>query len=293
MSRHLIVNADDLGMSEAVDRGILEAHARGIVTSATAITTAPTSERGIARALRVAPRLGLGLHVDLSYGRPVLPPRQVPSLVREDGTFVSVTRGLAVPQHWDRHEVRAEVHAQFDRFVALAGRLPDHLDSHQLVGTFSTACRDAMMDLALTHDLPVRAGGRSTLGGLERSLAHRGAWQMMLSPVLSRRLRASRHVREADGRPRSPDVLELSFYGRRATTRRLLRILGALPEGVTELVCHPGYRGDERDAYAYREAELGVLTDSRVAARIVEGDIALTTYAVLKRPTRSASTSSR
>ena len=62
--RYLIVNADDLGASPGVDRGILEAHARGIVTSASLMVDTPWSAEGAARA-RATPALSVGLHIVL------------------------------------------------------------------------------------------------------------------------------------------------------------------------------------------------------------------------------------
>ena len=90
----LIVNADDYAMSPGVSRGILEAHARGVVTSTTALVNTPGAKEALAAARAGAPALGLGLHVNLSFGRPVLPPSAVPSLVGDEGHFFSGARLL-------------------------------------------------------------------------------------------------------------------------------------------------------------------------------------------------------
>ena len=145
--KRLIVNADDLGLSPGVNRGILEAHLRGVVSSSTLMVNMPSALSGAALVRAEAPRLGLGLHLNLSHGRPLLPPEEVPSLVRADGRFVSVSRGLASARCWHPKEVRAELEAQLARFGELTGGLPDHLDSHQLVGSFSSVCREVMLDL--------------------------------------------------------------------------------------------------------------------------------------------------
>ena len=73
VTRCLIVNADDYAMSLGVSRGILEAHARGVVTSTTALVNTPDAAADLAAARAGAPALGLGLHINLSFGRPVLP----------------------------------------------------------------------------------------------------------------------------------------------------------------------------------------------------------------------------
>jgi predicted glycoside hydrolase/deacetylase ChbG (UPF0249 family) len=89
MVASLIVNADDLGIFPGVNRGILEAHLNGIITSTTAMINLPDAEEGIRMVQREAPRLGMGLHFNLSFGAPVTPPEQVPSLIKANGRFCS------------------------------------------------------------------------------------------------------------------------------------------------------------------------------------------------------------
>jgi len=118
----LIVNADDLGYDPEIDRGILEAHARGVVTSATAMVDTPFS----AEALRRAPvTLGLGLHAVLEL-------------------------------QLDVAGAEREIARQIDRFAELRGAPPDHLDSHKHHHA-QPALLEAMTRLALLHGLPVRA----------------------------------------------------------------------------------------------------------------------------------------
>ena len=73
-ARRLIVNADDFGRSPGVNQGVLEAHVRGIVTSATVMVLETSAARGIREAAERAPRLSLGLHfVITGGGRPAVP----------------------------------------------------------------------------------------------------------------------------------------------------------------------------------------------------------------------------
>src|SRR5688572_31067184 len=84
--KRLIVNADDLGRSPGIDRGIVRAHERGIVTSTTLMANAPGAERAAALA-RECPSLDVGVHLVLTYARPLTDPRRIPSLVEPDGSF--------------------------------------------------------------------------------------------------------------------------------------------------------------------------------------------------------------
>ncbi len=116
-TRYLIVNADDYGLTEGIDRGILEAHREGIVTSASLMVYGPDAAQaaGLARDI---PGLGLGLHID--FGEWVL----------RDGEWI-VLRERAAPG--DATAAAAELAAQVARFSELTGTVPDHLDSHQHV----------------------------------------------------------------------------------------------------------------------------------------------------------------
>jgi len=117
VERLLIVNADDFGLTEGVNRGIVDAHAGGIVTSASLMVRARGAEHA-AELARQNPRLGLGLHFDIG------------EWVRRDGTWRAryeyVTEG-------DATSTEAELGAQIARFEELIGKPPDHLDSHQHV----------------------------------------------------------------------------------------------------------------------------------------------------------------
>lgn len=115
--RFLVVNADDFGMSPAVNRGIIEAHEKGIVTSASLLALWPAAEEAAAYAVR-RPELGLGLHIDLGeWAWTGSEWRTVYERVRLD----------------DPSAVAEEVQQQIRRFESLVGRDPTHLDSHQHV----------------------------------------------------------------------------------------------------------------------------------------------------------------
>src|SRR5258705_10492061 len=84
MMRHLVVNADDLGLTVGVNDGIFDAHDHGILTSASLFASAPATSDAIRRA-RSRPSLGVGVHLALVDGTPMLPPHRIPTLVEGDG----------------------------------------------------------------------------------------------------------------------------------------------------------------------------------------------------------------
>ena len=112
--RYLIVNADDFGYSRSINRGILEAHDEGIVTSASLMVERPGAAEGAEEA-RKRPQLDLGLHVEIDRWRVTRLPRQ--GAARSAAAVV--------------RRVDADLQRQIERFRLLVGRDPSHLDSHQ------------------------------------------------------------------------------------------------------------------------------------------------------------------
>jgi chitin disaccharide deacetylase len=131
--KYLIVNADDFGASTGINRGILEVHRRGIVTSTSLMVTTPWSEAAAAALDREAPDLSVGLHADL-------------------------TGSASARSHADVMEAErcaAELERQLARFAALTGRMPTHLDSHRNVHR-DPRLLAAFLDVARRHRLPLR-----------------------------------------------------------------------------------------------------------------------------------------
>ncbi len=131
MIKYLIVNADDFGASMGINRGILEAHQRGIVTSASLMVNMPAAKEA-ALLSRDVPDLSVGLHVNFTNEG-------------ED----------AVVDLADSNACGMELQRQFHQFNELMGRLPTHLDSHQNVHR-RLHLLPHFLDLASQHGLPMR-----------------------------------------------------------------------------------------------------------------------------------------
>jgi predicted glycoside hydrolase/deacetylase ChbG (UPF0249 family) len=117
--RKLIVNADDFGQSAGINQGIIQAHDRGIVTSASLMVHQPAAMEAVALA-RSRPRLSLGLHIDVGEWR------------HESGRWIPVYE--RAPQD-DPSKLGACLIEQIELFSRLTGNEPTHLDSHQHVHT--------------------------------------------------------------------------------------------------------------------------------------------------------------
>jgi predicted glycoside hydrolase/deacetylase ChbG (UPF0249 family) len=217
-ARVLIINADDLGYEPAVTRGILRAMREGVVSSATFMVNTPYSEE----AARQAQGLSLGLHLNLARGEPVSP--GFPKEFLDGGGF-SEARASTLPVE----AVEAEARAQLERLAALLGRPATHVDVHKHL-----------------HLHP------HVLAGLIRAARAAGVPVRSINETMRRELHAQGVATNAH------------FIGEAGaeaywTLERFEAAVAALPaSGVTELMCHPGYRPEAlKSGYsAQREVEL-------------------------------------
>lgn len=243
-ARTLIVNADDFGLTRGVSRGILDAHAKGIVTSTTLIVNRPI-EPALIDELK-ASGLGVGLHMNLTLGAPVASATRVASLVDAEGKFIRDAREAA--KRANRDEARIELGTQIDVFRKIVGEFPTHLDTHHHIGRHEPIL-ELVLEFARAIKVPVRSQDDQVRAAARRL-----------------RLRTPDHFMGESG----PEPCW--------SPERVLEHLAALPGGVTELMTHPGYF-DEDLAYSrygpQRETELAGLTDTRAREAVTREGIRL------------------
>lgn len=265
MTRYLIVNADDFGLSPGVSRGIIQAHREGILTSTTFMVNFPWAGE-TAPLLQEAPGLGVGVHLNLTTGAPVLPPEQVPSLVGDSGEFVrSAWRVLTRIRP---EEARREWAAQVEKGIALLGRTPTHLDTHRYLQAYPPLC-EAMLSVAKEY-------GVRAVRILYPDFVPAGAFRRW-SPMgflVDRALRKSAQMTRESGLAYPDNIVAGDF-----DLNGLLQRLDRVGEGTTEIVSHPG----ENDGFLtrltslreHREVELAALTAPEARRRVEERGIRL------------------
>ena len=137
MERRIIINADDFGLSEGINKGIVQAHTDGVLTSATIMANMPAAGKAVKMARRL-PKLGIGIHLNLSEGGPVSEQADIDCLVNEDGLFTHSASKLAflsLTSNKVRKAIRGELAAQIQWLID-GGIRPTHLDSHKHIHCF-------------------------------------------------------------------------------------------------------------------------------------------------------------
>jgi hopanoid biosynthesis associated protein HpnK len=265
--KRLIVTADDFGLSVPVNEAVERAHCEGILSAASLMVSAPAAEDAVARAHKL-PSLGVGLHLTLLNGRTVLPPDQIPGLVGPDGRFFGDPFRFGVALYASRElrrQAKAEINAQFERFRGTGLRM-DHINAHRHFHLHPVVLQ-SIMDIAprfgkppvrtpLEPFMPSFIAGRShVLSRFFNSLFY-----------FAHTRRMHRRLREA-GIPSNDHLFGFNDSGV-LTEHLLLRLLDHLPDGVSEIYCHPATRsweGEDNLPVSYRpERELEALLSPAV-----------------------------
>ena len=236
--RRLIVNADDFGLSASVNEAVVRAHREGVLTSASLMVNEPGADEAVKLA-KENPRLGIGLHLTLLLGHSALPPERIPDLINARSEFASRPARTGWNYFFQRRlrpQLRAEIHAQFEKFRA-TGLSLDHVNGHLHLHLhpviFSILMEDSQ-ELGLRHL-------RLTRDCLARSLKmSRGQWWYRLSHTaiyawLSRRAHAPLRQRGIQHAQITFGLLQTA----RVDEAYVLKLLPELPTGDSELYSHP------------------------------------------------------
>lgn len=251
MERFLIVNADDFNLTRGVSRGIIKACRDGIVTSTTVLVNLPLASEDV-RTLKKISKISAGLHINLSFGKPVRASRGLGKLLDPEGLF---RKDFTDWNRLSRASLETEMDAQIRRFRKIFGKDPSHLDSHHHIHSDSHVFK-LVLKLSRKYRIPFR-----------------------LVPALSENQRSALK--------RKGIFLADYFYGdmnpkkywRKAA---FIGFLKNLPRGITEIMTHPGYVGAGLKRVSSfiegRRSELNLLCDKKVEAVMSKEKIGLISY---------------
>lgn len=288
--RRLIINADDFGFNQEVTDGIVEAHVNGVVTSTTLMANMPAAEYAAERS-RDLPNLSVGVHLNLTTGKPVSDPSSIPSLIGKDGHFLKMATFMSRANRFklDAADLERELSAQFERCEAL-GIKPTHADSHH----HAVFCMQPFfIKLRLLKKF-----------GIDRIRTQRGWYRYDRAAENQSEVRMASlkfNLRRFPWRT----YYEIQYWicklrGLKSPTERfgfykmignrkmdfvpecVPSLLATMPKGVNELACHPGYLSedplDDPGFRVHRTVELDLMTSAAFKSAISDAGVQLINY---------------
>jgi hopanoid biosynthesis associated protein HpnK len=231
----LIVTADDFGLALEVNEAVEAAHRTGILTAASLMVGAPAAADAVDRARRLR-SLRVGLHIVLTDGHPVSPPGRVPDLVDTSGRFRNDMARASVGIFFDRsvrRQVADEIAAQFEAFVATGLQL-DHVDCHKHWHLHPTIAR-LILDIGQRYGMKamrIPSEPVHVLRLIEQQTSSPLSWLTETCAALLRARVRRRRLLVSDR------VFGLAWSGA-MTESRVAGLLAHLPDGLTEIYCHP------------------------------------------------------
>lgn len=273
--KRVIVTADDFGLSPEVNEAVGLAHEDGVLTCASLMVGAPAAGEAAALA-RSRPGLKVGLHLTLVDGRPVLPARAVPDLVDGSGRF---RPGLVGPgariflSPRARRQAVAECRAQVEAF-AKTGLELDHLNGHNHFHIHPTILEAVLQIAARTRIPAVRVPHQPLLISMPPTAALMAA---VMAPWVARTRSRLRRAGIAVN-----DCLFGLFETGAMVESAWLRLIPLLPDGLTEIYCHPatatvGLLKESMPEYRHA-SELAALRSPRVRAALERAGARLTSF---------------
>jgi chitin disaccharide deacetylase len=284
-TKRLIVNADDFGLTSGVNRAIIEGHTRGAVTSATLMANMSAFDSAV-RLAKEHPSLGVGLHINITQGRPVAEALRVGSLLNDRGEFWGTSGAVfkrLLAGRLKIEEVVVELRAQIEKALNAGLRLT-HVDSHKHTHALPQIC-EAIISTVKDYGINAVRAPR------ERWRFDRGAESFEVIKQSAGAFGISQLCRVSDAKLKRSDMKKPDFFFGVARTGFwtkpwLIDLIERLPAGASELMCHPGYEDAELDVVktrlrASRTNELRLLTDPDVVAKLKENGVELINFSGL------------
>jgi hopanoid biosynthesis associated protein HpnK len=283
VTKQLILNADDFGLTRGVNEGILRAHRDGILTSTTLMANGDAFGHAVELA-KATPSLGVGCHLVLVGGSSVAPPEQIPSLVDSSGRLPSSLAALVarvISGAIRRADIERELRAQIGK-IQRAGLKPTHLDTHKHTHVHPRVL-DALGRVAQEFGIHRI---RKPIERLRDSWSSSGNPKQLVAASAARAATLQFRKLMRKYNLRAPDnFLGLASTGGLDETA-LRRLIDTLSPGQTEIMLHPGIcdadlaRTGSR-LQQQRESEMQALLDPAVKRAVAEYGIQLITFASL------------
>lgn len=264
--KKLIVNADDFGYSEEINKGIIESHINGIVTSTSMIVNMPGFKSAV-KLVKKHHSLDVGIHLNLTEGKPLL---NSPLAVKGkfSGSYLNF-----ILNKYPEEEIEAELEAQITKLES-AGIKISHIDGHQHIHVFPNVFK-IIINLAKKHNIKyIRIPDEKIISNkiLFGSILD---GQLIKNIVLSTLSINKKKLLTKNGLKTTDN-----FYGvlsaNQLTFTKLASIVKNIENGTSELICHPG--NENYDNYLNRVREKKILTHENIKQLIKNQNIKLTNF---------------
>lgn len=281
--KKVIINADDFGLTEGINKGIIEAHKKGVVTSTSLMTNMPAFYDAV-RLAKDNPCLSVGVHLNIVRGEPVLPLGNIGTLVDKEGFFLRNIFKIIIGiyQHKiDLIELESEWAAQIERALE-NGILVTHLDSEKHLHLIKPALK-VIVGLAKRYKILKIRAINEPMNLNKIFLNHFRIFRKCFYKTLVVNF-LSNQIQDL----RSTDYCYGSCEAGNMILEKYRNLFSCLEDGVTEIMCHPGYIAGEqertlliRNRYSLigkRERELQALINPKFSELVKQFNISLVSY---------------
>lgn len=282
--KNIIVNADDFARHELINRAVEKAFNVGCLRSTTLMAGGIAFDDAIDTAKRCS-GLGVGIHFTLANGNPILPAKEIPSLVTEEGTFHGdyvkfLKRYLS--GHISLAEVRSELAAQLTK-LNRTGLTLTHFDSHQHLHHVP-GISDIALNLAEAAGLKAMRAANAKLFDGELDSLGKFIGRLGLGS-LAKLAAHQAHKRDFT----TPEHFAGIVAGESVSEDFMLNLINSLQDGTTEVMLHPGTDNQTLQDFCQWshdfETELNAVTSERVLAALADKNINAINFADLRRLT--------
>lgn len=244
--KYLIINGDDFGLVEGINRGIIQAYKEGILTSASLMANMPGFENAV-QLLKENPNLGIGAHLNIVRGKPILSEKEIGSLTNNQGYFYDfsqVIKRLLLAQ-FDLREVEKEFRSQIKKILDYGLHIT-HLDTEKHIHIFLPILK---ILIRLCNEFKI-----NKIRYFRKSLFFSAYFPTSIFKpydkslflyylsLINRRYLKQNNIKSSDYFYIIPSNIKGKLL-----TMTFVHILRCLKEGVTEIICHPGYFSNESE----------------------------------------------
>lgn len=284
--KFLICNADDFGISEKISDAIIKGHTGGIITSATLMTNMPAAAYACERVKNLK-SLGVGVHLNLTKGKPLSSLDEVAGLVSATGEFAkpSIQRKNILKNKEIIRQIELEFERQICRIFEF-GIIPSHCDSHHAIHKIPRV-REAMVKVMKMYGIDkARKSGGYYWTPSDAVIGLKLKKFILNMPMMHRQIihhwNAFQMKHAGISMPDHKVSREMLLGAGTNPKQRLLACIISLRDGVSEIIFHPGYfdesAGDSEKFAKIREDDLALVTDSEIRSAIEKAGVRLISF---------------